>query len=334
MGDILEVRDLCVDYDSPRGKVRAVNKVSFAIGKGEIFGLVGESGCGKSTTAFAISRLLRPPAQVSSGSIQLKGQELTHLPEKEFDHLRWSNISIILQSAMNNLNPVIKIQDQLIDAILAHKDISTEEAVKQAEYLLGLVDISANRLNNYPHELSGGMRQRVVIAMALALRPDLIIMDEPTTALDVVVQNGIIKKVLELQKEFDFSILFITHDLPLMLEICDRVGVMYAGKLVEVTKRETLLREARHPYTQGLLESFPPLKGKKKRLKGITGHTPDLVTPPSGCSFHPRCPFAMSTCKQEEPQILADNKGIVACHLYGKEGDGFEQLQAASEGNQ
>ncbi|GAB2564136.1 ABC transporter ATP-binding protein [Gracilibacillus alcaliphilus] len=332
MVNLLEINNLCIDYDSPRGKVKAVHNVSFTIKKGEIFGLVGESGCGKSTTAFGISRLLRPPAQISAGSITLNGQELTHLSEAEFDKLRWSHISIVLQSAMNNLNPVIKIQEQLIDAILAHKAMSAEEAINHAKYLLRLVDINEERLANFPHELSGGMRQRVVIAMALALQPDLIIMDEPTTALDVVVQNGIIHKILELQKDFGFSILFITHDLPLMLEICDRIGVMYAGELVEVTKREDLMEQARHPYTQGLLESFPPLKGEKRRLKGISGHPPDLVTPPDGCSFHPRCPYAMLQCKQKEPEKLHDNKGIIACHLYQEGGHRFEQLQTTSEG--
>ncbi|MBO1514128.1 ABC transporter ATP-binding protein [Metabacillus bambusae] len=333
MNDLLRVENLNIQYDSPRGKVNAVKNISFTIKKGEIFGLVGESGCGKSTTAFGISRLLRPPAQIAGGSIILDGTELTNLTDQEFDKIRWSKISIILQSAMNNLNPVIKIQDQLIDAILAHKKMAVKDAVNHAKYLLNLVDISEERLNSFPHELSGGMRQRIVIAMALALKPDLIIMDEPTTALDVVVQNGIIKKILTLQKEFGFSILFITHDLPLMLEICDRVGVMYAGELVEVMKREELLQGARHPYTKGLLQSFPPLKGKKTRLKGIPGHPPDLINPPKGCNFHPRCPHMMPHCKLHEPEILGDEKGLVACHLYEGEGDTLEQISATSEGN-
>ncbi|MCM3439426.1 ABC transporter ATP-binding protein [Metabacillus halosaccharovorans] len=331
MTNLLEVKNLNIEYESNRGKVHAVNNVSFSIKKGEIFGLVGESGCGKSTTAFGISRLLRPPAQITGGSIKLNGTELMNLSEQEFDKIRWNKISIILQSAMNNLNPVIKIQDQLLDAILAHKKMNVKEAIKHAKYLFSLVDIQSDRLNSYPHELSGGMRQRVVIAMALALKPDLIIMDEPTTALDVVVQNGIINKILTLQKEFGFSILFITHDLPLMLEICDRVGVMYAGELVEVMKREELLHGARHPYTKGLLQSFPPLKGKKTRLKGIPGNPPDLITPPKGCNFHPRCPHAMTQCMEYEPQILGDEKGLVACHLYRVEGDTLEQISATSE---
>ncbi|MBS4219100.1 ABC transporter ATP-binding protein [Bacillus sp. FJAT-49711] len=318
MNDLLKVKNLNIEYDSPRGGVKAVRNVSFTIEKGEIFGLVGESGCGKSTTAFGISRLLRPPAMITGGSITLEGLELTKLSDQEFDRVRWSEMSIVLQSAMNNLNPVIKIQDQLIDAILAHKKMTIKDALNHAKYLLSLVDIQEDRLRSFPHELSGGMRQRVVIAMALALNPKLIIMDEPTTALDVVIQSGIIKKIIELQKEFGFSILFITHDLPLMLEICDRVGVMYAGELVEVMEREELLKGARHPYTQGLLNSFPPLRGEKRRLKGIPGTPPDLITPPPGCSFHPRCAHAMPECKISEPRMISDNKGLVACHLYSK----------------
>ncbi|MBW8351376.1 ABC transporter ATP-binding protein [Bacillus sp. IITD106] len=321
MNDLLKVKNLNIEYDSPRGGVKAVRNVSFSIKKGEIFGLVGESGCGKSTTAFGISRLLRPPAMITGGSIALEGLELTNLSDQEFDRVRWSEMSIVLQSAMNNLNPVIKIQDQLIDAILAHKKMTIKDALNHAKYLLSLVDIQEDRLRSFPHELSGGMRQRVVIAMALALNPKLIIMDEPTTALDVVIQSGIIKKIIELQNEFGFSILFITHDLPLMLEICDRVGVMYAGELVEVMEREELLKGARHPYTQGLLNSFPPLRGEKRRLKGIPGTPPDLVTPPQGCSFHPRCPHAMPECKINEPRMISDKKGLVACHLYSMGGE-------------
>nr|WP_144920594.1 ABC transporter ATP-binding protein [Paenibacillus bovis] len=333
MESLLQVDKLNVVYDSPKGQVKAVKDVSFTIQKGEIFGLVGESGCGKSTTAFGISRLLRPPARITSGSVKLKGRELTTLTDSEFDGIRWSQLSIILQSAMNNLNPVIKIQDQLIDAILAHKKMTIKEAIKHSEFLLSLVDIQPDRLRSFPHELSGGMRQRVVIAMALALNPDLIIMDEPTTALDVVVQNGIIKKTLDLQKKFGFSILFITHDLPLMLEICDRVGVMYAGELVEVMRREDLLQNARHPYTQGLLRSFPSLQGEKTRLEGIPGHPPNLINPPKGCSFHPRCPHAMALCRVHEPSAIHDRKGIVACHLYGEEGEMSEPLSTAGEIN-
>lgn len=319
MSTLLKVRNLSIEYASPRGAVKAVDGVSFSIAKGEIFGLAGESGCGKSTTAFGITRLLRHPARISGGSIELEGIELTELTDEQFDRLRWSKMSIVLQSAMNNLNPVLPIRNQLIDAILAHEPDTGKAAEQRAAMLMRLVDLPVERLDNYPHELSGGMRQRVVIAMAMALQPSLVIMDEPTTALDVVVQNGIIRKILELQQKFGFSILFITHDLPLMLEICGRIGVMYAGRLVEVTRREQLLQGPRHPYTQGLLNSFPSLSGPKRRLTGIPGNPPDLIRPPSGCRFHPRCAQAMSRCRTHDPELTSDERGQVACHLYTEE---------------
>lgn len=331
MADLLRVHNLSIEYASPRGVVKAVDEVSFSIGKGEIFGLAGESGCGKSTTAFGICRLLRHPAKITGGSVQLVGTELTALNDEEFDRLRWSKMSIVLQSAMNNLNPVLKIRDQLVDAILAHEPDARKEVHERAEHLMRLVDLPADRLDSYPHELSGGMRQRVVIAMAMALKPSLVIMDEPTTALDVVVQNGIIRKIVELQKEFGFSILFITHDLPLMLEMCDRIGIMYAGKLVEVTAREQILREPRHPYTQGLLNSFPSLSGPKQRLAGIPGHPPDLIRPPAGCRFYPRCLQAVPQCQTQQPTLVQDEWGQIACHLYSEEGLSREQASAARE---
>ncbi|UQZ83063.1 Oligopeptide transport ATP-binding protein OppD [Paenibacillus konkukensis] len=330
MTDLLEVQELCIEYASPRGVVRAADRVSFTIGKGEIFGLAGESGCGKSTTAFGICRLLRHPAKVTGGSVKLDGTELTSLTDEQFDRLRWSKMSIVLQSAMNNLNPVLRIRDQLIDAIVAHEPSAQAEAGQRAAALMKLVDLPADRLDSYPHELSGGMRQRVVIAMAMALKPSLVIMDEPTTALDVVVQNGIIRKILELQRTFGFSVLFITHDLPLMLEMCDRIGIMYAGRLVEVASRSQLLKEPRHPYTQGLLNSFPSLSGPRTRLTGIPGSPPDLIRPPAGCKFEPRCAHASPHCRSREPEMQADAQGQIACYLYSKEGV-YDEVSASSE---
>lgn len=330
-GDLLQVQDLCVEYRSPRGSVRAVDRVSFTLRQGEIFGLAGESGCGKSTTAFAVCRLLRSPAVLAGGSIRLEGRELTALGEAEFDRLRWTKLSIVLQSAMNNLNPVLKIADQLTDAIMAHEAIGPKEALERAAGLMALVDLPADRLQAFPHELSGGMRQRVVIAMAMALRPSLIVMDEPTTALDVVVQSGIIRKIVELQRTFGFSILFITHDLPLMLEMCDRIGIMYAGQLVEVGGRDDILHRPRHPYTRGLLESFPSVTGPRRRLLGIPGHPPDLIHPPAGCRFQPRCREARPECARLEPAARPAGAGMVACHLYGEEGMSHEQASASSE---
>lgn len=331
MSNLLQVQQLSIEYASPRGVVKAVDSVSFTIGKGEIFGLAGESGCGKSTTAFGICRLLRPPARLSGGSVLLDDIELTALPEDQFDRLRWSKMSIVLQSAMNNLNPVLKIRNQLMDAITAHEPDAGKEAAQRAEQLMRLVDLPIDRLDSYPHELSGGMRQRVVIAMALSMNPSLVIMDEPTTALDVVVQSGIIRKILELQQQFGFSILFITHDLPLMLEMCDRIGIMYASRLVEITSRQEIIGGPRHPYTQGLLNSFPPLYGPKRRLAGIPGHPPDLIRPPAGCRFHPRCAHAMPQCQSIEPVAVQDERGEVACHLYNEEGLSVEQASAARE---
>ncbi|MBB6732410.1 ABC transporter ATP-binding protein [Cohnella zeiphila] len=333
MSALLEVRELSVEYPSARGVVKAVDRISFTIGRGEIFGLAGESGCGKSTTAFGICRLLRPPARLAGGSVRLDGVELTALPEDEFDKLRWAKLSIVLQSAMNNLNPVMTIRKQLTDAILAHEPDAASAADARAAELMKLVDLPADRLNSYPHELSGGMRQRVVIAMAMALKPSLVIMDEPTTALDVVVQHGIIRKMMELQRRFGFSILFITHDLPLMLQMCDRIGIMYAGKLVETAPASRILKEPKHPYTQGLLDSFPALSGEKRRLTGIPGHPPDLIRPPAGCRFQPRCRRAMPPCLSVEPALLPDRDGLgkVACHLYGEEEGAREQASAASE---
>lgn len=322
MTDLLTVTNLNVEYASQRGNVRAVDNVSFSIRKGEIFGLAGESGCGKSTTAFAICRLLRPPAQTTSGSIRLHDIELTNLSDNEFDDVRWSKLSIVLQSAMNNLNPVMRIGEQLADAILTHEPMGKIQLYDRLRELLKLVDLPEDRIRSYPHELSGGMRQRVVIAMALALNPDLIIMDEPTTALDVVIQDGIIRKVLELQKQFGFSVMFISHDLPLMLQICNRIGVMYAGKMIEVSDAETLMAEPSHPYTKGLLESFPSLRGERRRLRGVPGYPPDLVAPPPGCRFHPRCPYVVPNCNVVEPALRSIGTNFVACHLY-KEGENY-----------
>jgi peptide/nickel transport system ATP-binding protein len=316
---LLHVKQLQVEYDSPRGPVKAVDGVSFSIARGEIFGLAGESGCGKSTTAFGICRLLQPPARLAGGSIEFDGQELTRLSDADFNSYRWSSMSVVLQSAMNNLNPVMRIGGQLTDVILSHEPkTSPREALERAKSLLELVELPANKLSSYPHELSGGMRQRVVIAMAMALEPDLIIMDEPTTALDVLTQKAIVTRIMELQKQMNFSVLFITHDLPLMLEVCDRIGIMYAGKMVEIGSREQLLRNPKHPYTQGLLRSFPSLHGPKTRITGIPGSPPDLSVKQNGCRFQSRCAHASEICTAVIPEEQVDDKGMIACHLYGK----------------
>jgi peptide/nickel transport system ATP-binding protein len=313
---LLEVKNLSVEYSAARGKLKAVNDVSFTINRGEFFGLAGESGCGKSTIAFTIMRLLKGAASVSNGEINFHGKNILCFADEELRLFRWDKTSMVLQSAMNNLNPVVNIGSQLCDAIMAHRNVSGKEAVMRARKLLTLVNIDQNRLDAYPHELSGGQRQRVVIAMAMALEPELIIFDEPTTALDVVVQYNIIRKIIELKKKMGFSIMFITHDLPLMLEICDRIGIMYAGKMVELSPVAEMKKNARHPYTRGLLRAFPSLLGEKVKISGIPGSVPDLITPPEGCLFSPRCNEADDICGRVSPVFNIMGDGLFcACHF-------------------
>lgn len=320
---LLSVKNLCVEYKAARGNVQAVTDVSFDIHPGEFFGLAGESGCGKSTTAFAIMRLLKGSASIRSGEILFRRKNILQFGAEELRLFRWDKASMVLQSAMNNLNPVVNIGSQLADAILAHQAVTKRQALERAKELLGLVNISENRMKSFPHELSGGMRQRVVIAMALALKPDLIIFDEPTTALDVVVQYNIIRKITLLKRQMGFSILFITHDLPLMLEMCDRIGIMYAGRLMEVAPVEQLKRGGAHPYSEGLLHAFPSLLGPKVRLKGIPGSVPDLITPPPGCLFYDRCARRGDQCRQALPPLeRLGERHFCACFNARREEEG------------
>jgi peptide/nickel transport system ATP-binding protein len=323
---LVELRGLVVDYVTAERRVRAVDHVDLAIAPGEIVGLAGESGCGKSTIAHALLQILRYPAQLSEGSIVFDGRDLAGLREQELRRFRWRNVSLVFQSAMNALNPVLRVGDQFVDMMRAHEPVKKRDALARAGELLELVGIDAGRVRAYPHELSGGMRQRVIIAMALALRPELVVMDEPTTALDVVVQREILQQVQDLQRELGFAVLFITHDLSLLLEFADRIAIMYAGELVEVSPAATLFRNARHPYTVGLMSSFPPLTGPLERMTGIPGSPPDLAQPPSGCRFHPRCPHCLVTgplfTRQttEKPELrLVGPDHFVACHLVEEE---------------
>lgn len=254
---ILKVRDLEVTYITDNGDFKAVKSVSFDIGKSEIFGLAGESGCGKSTIAFAINRLHKPPALITKGSIEYNGTNLITLTEQQMGVVRWKDIAMVFQSAMNSLNPVLPIQEQFADVMRHHLGYSAEQAKERAEKLLDLVNIPRERLSEYPHQFSGGMRQRLVIAIALCLNPKLIVMDEPTTALDVVVQREILQQIYQLRKEFDFSVLFITHDLALMSQLCDRIAVMRYGEIVEVNQAREIRNNPQHPYTQKLWASFP-----------------------------------------------------------------------------
>jgi peptide/nickel transport system ATP-binding protein len=316
---LLELRGLTVEY----GRARAVDGVDLAIHEGEILGLAGESGCGKTTIANAVMQILRPPGRIAGGSIVFRGEDLIGKSDEQLRQFRWRNVSMVFQSAMNALNPVMRVADQFVDAVQAHERIDRKRALAQAAELLELVGIDRSRARAYPHELSGGMRQRVIIAIALALSPELIVLDEPTTALDVVVQREIMQQVEALKREFGFAVLFITHDLSLLLEFADRIAIMYAGEIVETAPAQQLADDAQHPYTQGLLESFPPLSGPLQRLSGIPGSPPDLRNPPSGCRFHPRCPHCSPDDAElyvrqttERPVLREVAPGhAVACHL-------------------
>jgi peptide/nickel transport system ATP-binding protein len=314
---LLRIENLKVEYLAGRGSVRAVDGVTFTVGKGEVIGLAGESGCGKSTIAQSIMRTLGPPAIITGGEIVFEGKDVLAMNDREIRKFRWDSVSMVFQSAMNSLNPVATIGDQIIDGIMAHRKITDAEARNMASDLLEIVGIERERIDSYPHQLSGGMRQRAVIAIALALQPPLMIMDEPTTALDVVVQREILAKITELREKFGFSIIFITHDMSLLVEISDRIAIMYAGQIVEMAKARELFDTPLHPYTDGLMGSFPSLTGPRKTLEGIPGAPPDLISPPSGCRFHPRCPKRMLICDKVLPKLGDEGHGHqVRCHLH------------------
>lgn len=327
-GVLLRVDDLEVRY----GDVAAVRDVSFEIHKGEVIGVAGESGSGKSTLAFAVARLLRGEGRITSGHVTWFGSpggpvDLAVATDDVLRRVRWAGVSMVLQSAMNAMNPVLSLRSQIEDVVRAHEpELSRRERFSRVTSLLEMVGIPARRAGAYPHELSGGMRQRAMIALALALSPQLVILDEPTTALDVVMQRQILDELGELRRRFGFAVMFITHDLSLLLEIADQVLVMYAGVVVERAGARELYEDPRHPYSQGLLRSFPTLQGERRELLGIPGSPPNLRSLPSGCTFHPRCPQVMERCGHEVPLYVprvgpsGGRAREVACHLYAEVG--------------
>ncbi|GIH16669.1 dipeptide/oligopeptide/nickel ABC transporter ATP-binding protein [Rugosimonospora africana] len=324
---VLDIRGLCVDYGVDDNAVRAVRDVSLTLRRGEVLGLAGESGSGKSTLAYGLARLLPPPGVISAGEVIYSPPDgepvdVLTLAPLALRAFRWAETSIVFQGAMNSLNPVHKVSTQLIDVIAAHSPgMSRRAMLDRARELLTMVGIAPDRLHAYPHQLSGGMRQRVMIGMALALEPKIVIMDEPTTALDVVMQRQILRQIVELRERFGFSVLFITHDLSLLVEFSDRIAIMYGGRIVEEAPAALLYRDALHPYSHGLLHSFPALRGPRRELAGIPGSPPDLQAMPSGCSFHPRCPRRFDPCAVDIPVLGSPADRVreartVACWLH------------------
>jgi peptide/nickel transport system ATP-binding protein len=315
---LLKIEGLTVAYESDSKRLLAVNNVDLEIFQGEIFGLAGESACGKTTLANGILRLIKPPGRIISGRVIFDGVDLLSLGEEDLRRIRWEKIAYIPQASMNALNPVVRIYDQIVDVVRAHrKDFPEEEMRRRAEELFVSVGLAPEVLKMYPHELSGGMRQRVIIAMSLFLNPKLLIADEPTTALDVVVQRGILQLLKDINKKFGTTILLITHDMAVHAQIVDRLAIMYAGKIVEVGPVKDIFERPLHPYTQLLIASIPRV-GEKRRLAGIPGLPPDLRNPPPGCMFHPRCPLRIQgRCERAEPALRqVSNERKVACHLY------------------
>lgn len=317
---LLEIEGLKTHFFTSYGTVKAVDGIDLHIDKGETLGLVGESGCGKSVTALSIMRLVPdPPGKIVEGRIVFKGEDILKLKEAEMRKIRGSNIAISFQDPMTYLNPVKRVGDQVAEAIILHQDVAREEALEKAVETMDLVGIpsAAERARDYPHQFSGGMRQRIMIAMAICCGPDLLIADEPTTNLDVLVQDQILEMMDDLQEKIGASILLITHDLGVVAEVSDRVIVMYAGNIMEVSDVIGIFEEPLHPYTQGLLESIPRLNMAKKRLKSIKGIVPNLIDPLLGCKFHPRCPKAMEICSKMRPKLAKIGDRYVSCHLYG-----------------
>lgn len=315
----LQVDNLCTYYEIAEGQVKAVDGVSFKLIEGEMLGLIGESGCGKSTIGLSLMNLVQFPGKVVDGSVKLEGKDLLKLNQKEMQKTRWKDIALIPQSAMNALNPVYKIGDQIKEAIMWHENISSSNAIEKTKQLLRSVGIDDKWYHSYPHKLSGGMKQRVIIAMALACDPKVIISDESTTGLDVLIQAQILGLLKDLQMKRGLSIILISHDLLMVTSICERIGIMYAGKLVELGTTEEVTKNPRHPYTKALLNSQILLEDHSKKCEPIPGFVPNLLSPPKQCRFYPRCKTPLDKCKHSEPkQIEINENHLVACFLEGK----------------
>lgn len=313
---LLEVKNLRTYFDTSKGDYKAVDDASFELDYGEALGLVGESGCGKTTCALSIAKLLPKEGRVAGGEILLEGTDILKLSDEEVRAKRWKEVSIIFQGAMNALNPVMKVGDQIAEAIVLHEKLKEEDALLRAGDLFELVEMPRDRISNYPHEFSGGMKQRAMIAMALACNPKIVIGDEPTTALDVMVQAQILNLLEKLRRELSMGLILITHDLSILGETCDKIAVMYGGKIVEVGTVEDIFEHTAHPYTERLIACFPNISKEKVIPDGIAGTPPNMFNPPTGCSFHPRCHRVVDICKTEVPTpVKIGEKHFSACHL-------------------
>jgi len=327
---LLDITDLSVEYETNDGTLKAVDEISFSLEGGETLGLVGESGCGKSTAAKSLIGLLDSNGHISNGEIRFGDHDLATFSEDDFRNIRWKDISFIPQNAMNALDPVHRIGSQMIEVIQTHTDDTKAEAKERAKKLLEDVDLNPNRITDYPHELSGGQRQRVIIALSLALTPSIIIADEPTTGLDVVVQDSILELIQRIQNERDISMLIITHDMSVVAEVTDRTGVMYGGHLVEIGETSDIFERTTHPYTIGLSNAFPSIDQDIEELVHIPGSLPDLRNPQPGCRFADRCPFRTQECEAEPPLLTVGGEHKAKCH-YIDNADEFRKRGKRSE---
>lgn len=313
--ELLNINDLTMHYVSKSSEVKAVDKVSFEVSEAGSLGLVGESGCGKTSVAMSILKLLPENGRIKSGKVFFREKDLVPLSEEELRSIRWNGISMVFQSAMNSLNPVYTLGEQIMEAIREHEDISENEGKNRIKELFNLVGLEQDVIDQYPHECSGGMKQRAVIAMALSCEPDLIIADEPTTALDVIVQDKILEEIDMIRQDLDMAMIYISHDIAVIAEVANKIGIMYAGQLVEMAEAVEIFDNPFHPYTDALMSAFPSVKGELKELETLEGTPPGLIDPPSACRFHPRCPAATEICEEKNPEYRELKDGHwVACH--------------------